>query len=149
MRAVVRVLEDPSILDPAREAVDIITRYEELRAKVGDNDQLIARVWHKLDEQDQFDYEDELLGFLGERFSEWDEKVPEWLRKVYPHKAAVRAAWKDVVARGEAEAWVKGVGEAGGKAGLKQWVDLIWKLLDQADKQNVNDSAETTKLNRL
>ena len=149
MRAVVRVLEDPSILDPAREAVDIITRYEELRAKVGDNDQLIARVWHKLDEQDQFDYEDELLGFLGERFSEWDEKVPEWLRKVYPHKAAVRAAWKDVVARGEAEAWVKGVGEAGGKAGLKQWVDLIWKLLDQADKQNVNDSVETTKLNRL
>ncbi len=148
-RVVVKVLEDPTILDPAREAVDIVSRYEQLRAQVGDNDQLIARVWHKLDEQEQFDYTDELLEFIGERFSDWDEKVPQWLRKIYPHKAAIRAAWKDVVQRGEADAWVKGAGEARGEAGLKQWVDIIWKLLERTEKRQTEVSKEVATTTRL
>ncbi|KAI0091746.1 hypothetical protein BDY19DRAFT_932010 [Irpex rosettiformis] len=149
MRVVVKVLEDPTILDPAGEAVDIISRYEELRAKVGDSDELIARVWHKLDEQEQFNYEDELLDFIGEPFSEWNEKVPKWLREIYPRKVALRAEWRDIVSRGEGKAWVKGVGEAGGEVGLRQWVDLMFKLLERVEKRHTEVNVETAKMNRL
>ncbi|KAI0685182.1 FAD/NAD(P)-binding domain-containing protein [Cytidiella melzeri] len=149
MRVVVKVFEDPTILDPAREAVDIISRYEELRALVGDNEQLIARLWHRLEEQAQFDYEDELLAFMAERFSDSEEKVPRWLRELYPQKLTIRAEWQDIVKRGEADVWVKGVGEAGGAAGMAQWVDLMRKLIERSEQRHSEVTVDTAKMNRL
>jgi hypothetical protein len=145
MRAVVRVLEDPSILDPAREAVDVISRYEELRAQVGDDERLIARMWHKLDEGAQFDYEDGLFAFMGNS----QEKVPKWMRDLYSRKAVIRSEWRDLVKRGEADRWVEGVGEAGGEAGLAQWVELMWKLVKRGEQRDSEVTVETAKMNRL
>ncbi|KAI0088233.1 FAD/NAD(P)-binding domain-containing protein [Irpex rosettiformis] len=151
MRVVVKVLEDPTILDLAREAADVISRYEKLRAELGDSRELIARgwPWHKLDEQEQFNYEDELLDLIGERFNEWSEKVPEWVREIYPRKVVMRTEWRDIVSQGEGEAWVKGVGEAGGEAGLKQWIDLMRRLVERIDQKHTEAKQETAKVNGL
>ncbi|KAI0343031.1 FAD/NAD(P)-binding domain-containing protein [Trametopsis cervina] len=145
MRAIVKVLADPSSLDSSREAVEIISRYEELRAQVGDNEQLIARLWHKLDEQAQFDYRDGLLDFVRNP-GEPEEKVPQWLRDMYPIKMTIRAEWKDLVRRGEAEAWIKGVGEVGGEAGQAEWVALMWKLVERAKNRHSQSSGPPASL---
>ena len=39
-----------------------------------------------------------------------------------------RAEWKRVVRAGRAEECVRGVGESGGEAGEREWVDLLYRL---------------------
>lgn len=147
MRAVLAAFEDPSHLDTAGEAVDIVSRYEMLRSQVGNSELAIARLWHKLEDDAQFDYQEELFDFIGGECV--GKKVPEWLRKLYGHKITLRAEWKDLVRKGEAEDWVRGVGEARGEAGVAQWVDLMWKLVQRAEKRQSDATVESAKMNRL
>ncbi|KAG6894071.1 hypothetical protein C0992_007595 [Termitomyces sp. T32_za158] len=46
-----------------QEAVDIMTRYEELRSQVGDTPLAIAKAWHRLEALEQFEYRDALYEF--------------------------------------------------------------------------------------
>lgn len=149
MRAVLAVLQNPERLEPAREAVDIVSRYELLRAHVGDNELAIARLWHKLEDEEQFDYADELHQFVGGEYAGEKWKMPQWIRASYNHKITLRGEWKDLVARGEAEQWVKGIGEAGGEAGEAQWVDLMRRLVERAKQRHTEDPRETATMNRL
>jgi hypothetical protein len=45
--AIVQAFAHPESLDTTKEAVDIITRYEDLRREFGDNPLAIAKAWHR------------------------------------------------------------------------------------------------------
>lgn len=147
MRAVLKVFAEPSSLNPTDAALDVVSRYEELRAIVGDNEAAIARLWHKLEGPEQFDYMDDLHKFAGGEFAGPEWEVPAWVRELWTHKIALRAEWKDIVKAGEAEKWVAGVGEAGGEEGNQQWADLMRRVLRRgAERQAALEASEKTRL---
>ncbi|KAF7790508.1 hypothetical protein EIP86_001463 [Pleurotus ostreatoroseus] len=147
MHAVVKVFAEPDSLDPSQEAVDIVTLYEELRATVGDDPAAIARVWHKLDGPQQFDYMDGLHRFIGGEYAGEKYKVPKWVRDLWVHKVTLRSEWKKLVKAGEAEKWTAGVGSAPGEEGLREWIDLMWRVIHRAqDRQSVAEPTEKTRL---
>ncbi|EKM58158.1 uncharacterized protein PHACADRAFT_252244, partial [Phanerochaete carnosa HHB-10118-sp] len=94
-RAALRAFTDPSSLDPAREAVDIVSRYEELRAQFGDNELAIARAWHKM-EAEQFPYLDTLLQFVAGEHGNPAWKLPDWVLEIWHRKDTLRAQWKEL-----------------------------------------------------
>ena len=147
-RAALKAFTDPDALDPAGEAVDIVSRYEELRAKVGDNELAIARLWHKM-EQEQFVYRNNLHKFVGGEYAEKEWMVPDWVLDAWEDRAVLRAEWKEIVKIGEAEKWVKGVGESGGKEAEKEWIDLMKRVVKRAKDRQVQASNEAVKLNKL
>lgn len=139
MRAVVTVLEHPECLDATREAVDIVSRYDDLQSAVlARNPSLppsalpftIAKVWHMLEEERQFEYRDALHAFAGPPYDGEEWKVPGWVKEFYPLKFVLRQAWKDLEASGEAERWLEGVGEGG----VNEWVGFMRKVLKWAEK---------------
>lgn len=138
-RAVVRVFSDPGALDPTREAVGIVTRYEELKAACGDDQLAIAKAWHTTPDGEQFDYRDEMYAFAGGKPR---VVVADWERDMYKQKGVLRAAWRELERTGEADGWVKGVGEGGNG----EWVDMMRRLLKHAEKQSEQGSEELSKL---
>ncbi|KAI0078356.1 FAD/NAD(P)-binding domain-containing protein [Panus rudis PR-1116 ss-1] len=135
MRAVVKVFEEPSSLDATQEAVEIVSRYEEIRASIPpmypyDPDVAVAKLWHMLDEHRQFDYRDALHEFVGGEYAKPEWKVPGWVKDMYKNKGVLRAEWKDIDKSGEAEEWVRGVGE--GENPKQEWVALMYKVLERA-----------------
>ncbi|TCD65728.1 hypothetical protein EIP91_002257 [Steccherinum ochraceum] len=138
MRAVLEVLERPESLDTTQEAVDIVSRYEDLRAQITARQpslppsQLpfaIAKIWHILEEEHQFNYRDALHAFAGYKQEKW--RVPAWVREMYPMKLVLRQKWRELEKNGEAEEWVKGVGEGG----TEEWVQLMKKVLRRAEER--------------
>jgi hypothetical protein len=119
--AMVKVLSDPESLDTTKEAKDVITRYKALRIQYNDDPLAIAKAWHKSLQHEQFEYRDELYAFAGIH----DVKVEDWEMEMYDEKVGLRIIWNELEASGQAEEWVKGVGE-GGK---EEWVSLMKKLL--------------------
>ncbi|PCH35290.1 FAD/NAD(P)-binding domain-containing protein [Wolfiporia cocos MD-104 SS10] len=142
VRAALAAFAHPEILDPTQEAVDILTHYEDLRARFGDNDLQIAAAWHVFEPQQQFDYRDELHALAGGRYAGPEWKVPQWVRDMYMERDVLRSEWRDLERRGEAEDWVRGVGEGG----IEEWIELMHKLLKRADERHRNDEDQTAKL---
>ncbi|GJE85470.1 FAD/NAD(P)-binding domain-containing protein [Phanerochaete sordida] len=147
-RAVLKAFTDPDSLDPAREAVDIVSRYEELRAQFGDNEVAIARAWHKMEEE-QFPYLDSLHQFVGGEYAGPQWKVPDWVLEIWYQKVTLRAEWKELVRIGEAEKWVEGVGKSGGEEGTKEWLELMRRVIKRAEQRKAEVSIDTAKMNRL
>ncbi|KAI0366805.1 FAD/NAD(P)-binding domain-containing protein [Pilatotrama ljubarskyi] len=160
MRAVLHVFAHPESLGPTEEAIEIIARYETLRAQVsasridqpaevppssdsterddlddtirGDPVELaIARAWHRFDGHEQFAYRDVLHAFAGH-----PSRVPDWEIEMYDAKGVLREEWRDLERLGLAEEWVRGVGEASGEKGTEQWVELMRKLLKRAEERH-------------
>ncbi|KAG6861382.1 hypothetical protein C0995_000788 [Termitomyces sp. Mi166 len=137
-RAVLHAFADPGSLEPMQEAVDIMTRYEEVREQVGDEPRTIAKTWHCFKALQQFEYRDALYEFCvasnGDLNAAWQSvqgegsrsytKVPEWEKEMYCKKDILRKAWKHLVELGKAEEWVKGVGQGG----VHEWVDMTKRL---------------------
>ncbi len=147
MRAVLKAFAVPESIDPANEAVDIVSRYEELRKQVGDDERVIARAWHKLEGEEQFQYQDELHKYVGGEYAGPEWKVPDWYREVWEYKFKLRDEWKELVRIGEAERWVQGVGEAGGAEGTKEWLELMRRVIRRAeDRQAAPSSQRGAKL---
>ncbi|KAF7983442.1 hypothetical protein HWV62_21706 [Athelia sp. TMB] len=138
-RAVLRVFADPGALDPTREAVDIVTRYEELKAVCGDSPLAIAKAWHTTPDAEQFDYRNEMYAFAG---GEPQVVVTDWEREMYAEKGVLRAAWRELERTGHADEWVKGVGEGG----IEEWVDMMRRLIKHAEKPGQQGSEELSKL---
>jgi hypothetical protein len=122
--AIIKVFEDPAMLNTTQEAVDIITRYEELGSKFGDNTLSISKNWHKFREQEQYDYRDRLYEF-AEGDTDARVIVPDWEKDMYGKKGVLRDIWRELERTGKADEWVKGVGEGG----PLEWVDMMRKLL--------------------
>jgi hypothetical protein len=129
-RAVMKVFENPASLDTTQEAVDIITRYEELRSEFGDDTLSISKSWHKYKDQKQFDYRDQLHQF-AEGDADTRTVVMDWEKEMYGKKDMLRIAWRKLEKSGEANDWVKGVGEGG----PTEWVDLMRRLLEMIGEE--------------
>lgn len=117
--AIVKVFSEPESLEPTQEAVDIVARYELLRAR-HDNEVEIAKSWHRFIENESFEYRDQLCAFAGV-----DIRVEEWEKEMYEEKFGLRDVWRELELSGEASEWVRGVGE-GGK---EEWVQLLNKMV--------------------
>ena len=122
--------------------------YEELRAKVGDDEAAIARAWHKL-EVGQFRYRDELHAFAGGEYAGPEWKVKDWELEIWGYRASLRGEWKELVRLGEAEKWVEGVGNKGGEEGVQEWVELMRRVVRRAEKRRTEVSVDTAKMNKL
>ena len=136
-RAALHVFANPTLLDIARESVDIIAKHERFRTEFGDDELAIWKAWRdsSLTSIESFHYRDRLADFVSAApdFDLWERqhiKVPEWVKKFYCERLALRGAWKTLEERGEADAWVHGVGEGG----TQEWVDLMGRLLQWAEE---------------
>ncbi|TFK34479.1 FAD/NAD(P)-binding domain-containing protein [Crucibulum laeve] len=152
-RAALRAFADPEALDGTQEAVDIICRYEDIRKQVGDSPLAIAKAWHRFEPHEQFDYRDQLSEFAEAGPTEdgletsglGKIRVHEWEREMYDHKGELRSMWVKLEERGEAEDWVRGVGEGG----PHEWVDFMRRVLRKAQEEGetgVGEEGDKAKL---
>ncbi|TRM56511.1 hypothetical protein BD626DRAFT_541282 [Schizophyllum amplum] len=59
--------------------------------------------------------------------------VQEWEKELFEHMFVLRRLWVEIVERGEAEAWLKGVGEGG----VEDWMEMARKMLREAGEAEV------------
>lgn len=147
-RAALKAFADPQALDLAAETADIVARYEELRAQVGDNEPSIARLWHKM-EREQFEYRDSLHQFVGGEYASKEWMVPDWVLEAWENKIILRGEWKSLVKLGEAEKWVEGVGKSGGKEAEQEWIELMRRVVQRAKDRQAQVSTEAAKMDRV
>jgi hypothetical protein len=134
----------------------------------------IHKQYSRFEPMDQYDYREELEAIIASLAppspTSHSSKTPTQSQRLAPHralyalKAPLREAWRAIVARGEAEAWVRGVGvrEVKGKDGVgkvgrdnginglesrarsisseelaeEEWVDLMWRVLKWWEVEN-------------
>ncbi|THU94514.1 FAD/NAD(P)-binding domain-containing protein [Dendrothele bispora CBS 962.96] len=109
----------------------------------------IAAAWHRFEEEEQFDYRDELWEFGLDAYDSGSSieppvKVQPWERRMYAQKALLRKYWVhlETHAPDEAEEWVKGVGSVGGKyshgqggeESRREWEEMLEKMVVKAEK---------------
>lgn len=140
MRAVSHVFAHPDALDPRSESVAVVERYEALRARFGDDPEVLAHEWHRFAGAEQFEYRDALHALAGLNGPE--HKVPDWSIEFYDKKVVLREEWIKLEASGEAEEWLKGVGEGG----MQEWIDFMRKLCTRAEEVAPAASSKESKL---
>ncbi|KLO13327.1 FAD/NAD(P)-binding domain-containing protein [Schizopora paradoxa] len=123
-RAAVKAFSDPSAIDPAREAVAIVSRYEALMTECAGDGERVAHAWFRYRNQEQFDYRDALHAFAGLTDEKW--KVRAWEKWVYEKKDVLRKSWRMLEESGQSSEWLKGVGEGG----IEDWVNLMERLAE-------------------
>ncbi|KZT54269.1 FAD/NAD(P)-binding domain-containing protein [Calocera cornea HHB12733] len=133
-RCVVRVLRDPAHLHIPHELALVRARDLELEKQCAGNAREIAKSWHRLPDEEQFDYRTELLAFAGVK--EW--AVEPWAHEVYAMKGDLRKAWRAIEARGDAKKWVEGVGEGG----IDEWVNLMRRVYRDGQKREGKSGEE-------
>lgn len=116
------------------EAVEIMNRYQELRGRLwgstaADQDEVraISKVWHKFGDTEQYDYRDHLCAMIGD-----PTRAPDWHREMYMQKGLLRRTWVALERSGEADEWVRGVGEGGDQ----EWADLLRRLVAKGEKDD-------------
>lgn len=166
MRAVLHVFAQPDALDPTQEAIDIISRYEALRAQntarhppssistgtgtsATSPDAPSHAVGTPLEAED--DSPELAIARAWHRFDGHEQfeyrdalhafaghptRVPAWEIEMYDAKGVLREEWRDLERSGLADEWVRGVGEAGGEEGTQQWVELMRRLLKRAEERH-------------
>ena len=135
-RAALKVFADPAALDLEREAAALDTRYCRIRREQDAGEVAIADAWFRFDFDEMFDYRDELHEFMGDEF-----RVPEWERRLFRQKDALREQWRELERRGEADGWSKGVGA--GTDAWQEWADFMWKVLRRGpvEEETLSNSA--------
>ncbi|KAG8985816.1 hypothetical protein FRB90_004435 [Tulasnella sp. 427] len=127
--ATLRVFAHPESLDIEHEKELMRARNTRLRdmarAAGGDESRMMARHWHRISDQVQFEYRDELLKFAD--MTKW--LTDEWLPRMYSMKQVLRSEWSDAVRSGEGEALVKNA------VTKDDWYRVLEKLLDRAEKR--------------
>ncbi|KAI0656895.1 FAD/NAD-P-binding domain-containing protein [Cubamyces menziesii] len=165
MRAVLHVFAQPDALDPTQEAIDIISRYEALRAQIAaqrspsspGTDTSAAspgaprQALSAPDSEAGNDALELAIARAWHRFDGHEQfeyrdalhafaghptRVPAWEVEMYDAKGVLREEWRDLERAGLAEECVRGVGEAGGEEGIQQWVELMRRLLKRAEERH-------------
>ena len=126
----VKLWTSPELLDVDAEVDAIISRYERLKAKFEGNELQVAKRHLAFDFPEQFRYRDELYTLTYGDDEETLKKYisPEWHEKMYCNSPLLRVEWEEMERTGEAEDFVKGVGEVS----RDEWEGLMYKLLERA-----------------
>ena len=111
-----------------------MSRYDDLRRECDGNDVKIAAAFHRFIGHEQFQYRNQLHGFAGEGD---ERRVADWVIEMYDKKDILRRVWRGLERSGEAEDWVKHVGEGG----THEWVDLLRRMLRRAEERGDVESA--------
>ena len=127
--AMVKLWTSPELLDVDAEVGAIISRYERLKDKFEGNEFRVAKRYFRFDPQEQFRYRDELYTLAYGEDKETLKKylTPGWQEEMYSHKNLLETEWEMLERTGEAEDFVKGVGEASND----EWEGLMHKLLER------------------
>ena len=156
-RAALAAFANPSAISKKmwdEEARALLNRREALKAEFIEGggspepakvEEYISKEWMRIAEDAQFEYRDALDEFTRVLYaSQGETKTPQpalqktkpWEREMYAQKVPMRAAWRALEARGEAEKWLTGVGlgESIGEDGNRrtaeeEWVDLMRRVL--------------------
>ncbi|KAJ2925427.1 hypothetical protein H1R20_g11720, partial [Candolleomyces eurysporus] len=142
-RAVLKAFAHPETLDLTVEAVEIMNRYQELRGRLWgsldlasseqDEAKAIYKVWHRYEPMEQYDYRDHLCAMIND-----PARVPAWHREMYMRKDLLRRTWVALEKSGEADEWLRGVGEGG----EHEWVDLLRGLVAKGEEREKEDRAK-------
>ncbi|TRM63549.1 hypothetical protein BD626DRAFT_568939 [Schizophyllum amplum] len=133
-RAVLAAFADPKLLEGEGEKVLART------ARVRD-----PHKYHVFEGHEQFNYRDELYRLAarastpvagpGSIADGAAYTVADWEKELYDNKNVLRTLWVGIEQRGEAEQWLKGVGENG----IDDWMAMTRKMLALAKKQNMKE----------
>lgn len=144
-QAALHVFTLPTTLDLHQELADVTQRYHRLLARYRGNKgstnydddvnerkcaMMVEKRWHYFEGLEYFDYLGQLETFVRRgSISDENSKVRdlEWKKKFFGNRMRLQKIWVTLEERGEAETWVRGVGEGG----PEEWVDLMEKLLSQ------------------
>ena len=128
--AMVKFWTSPELLDVDAEVDAIVSRYEELKAKFEGDEFQVAKRYFSFDLSEQIHYRDELYTIAYGDDEETLKKylVPNWHEKMFWNMVILRAEWEEMERTGEADDFVRGVGEVS----RDEWEGLMHKLLERA-----------------
>jgi len=138
-KAVLAAFSNPEKLDQIGEAVDVMNRYQELRTRLweskstpGEEEIQIAKLWHRFEPLEQFEYRDQMCAFAGD-----ETRVESWEVEMYLKKNLLRKVWNALVKTGEVGQCVRGVGH-GGKY---EWVELMRWMVKKGEEEDLEEKA--------
>jgi len=137
----VKLWTTPELLDVDAEIGTIISRYEKLKNKLGGDEIQVAKRYFVLGILEQIRYRDELYTIAYGEDEEMLKKylTPAWHEDMFLYTAQMRAEWERMEETGEADEFVKGVGEVS----RDEWEKLMHKLLERVlGKGEVSDISE-------
>ena len=134
-RAMVRAFADSTSLDLEQEANNILSRSRALAAAGASTSLQLAKVWFRLQEEEQWEYRDELFAYAAQSGECPATEVTPWEKEMYANKNILRAAWVDLEKKNESQGWVEGVG----KGGVQEWVEMMYRLLQHARNQLLSE----------
>jgi hypothetical protein len=139
--AMVKLWASPELLDVDAEVDTIISRYDELKDKFEGNESQVAKRYFTFGTPEQIHYRDELY-ILAYRDDEETLKkyiTPDWHETMFINNPLLRAEWQEMERTGEAEGFVKRVGEAS----REEWEKLMYKLLERVlEKREMPETDE-------
>ena len=141
--AMVKLWASPELLDTDAEVDAIISRYERLKDRFEGDELQVAKRYFTFDIPEQFHYRDELFTLAYGEDEETLKKylAPEWHEELYLYTALLRAEWERMEETGEAEDFVKGVGEVSSD----EWEKLMRKLLERVLAKRERSEIEEVK----
>ena len=125
----VKLWTSPELLNVEAEVEAIISRYERLKDKFEGDEFQVAKRYFAFDIPEQFHYRDELFTLAYGEDEETLKKylVPAWHEDMHLYTSLLRAEWERMEETGEADDFVRGVGEAS----RDEWERLMYKLLER------------------
>ena len=128
--AMVKLWISPGLLDENAEVDAIVSRYEMLKERLGEDELQVAKRYFTFEPQEQFQYRDEFYTLVYGDDEEMLGKylTPNWHEKMYLNTSLLRAEWEEMERTGEAKEFVKGVGEVS----HDEWERLLYQLLERA-----------------
>ena len=125
----VKIWTSPELFNVDAEVDLLISRYERLKDGLGGDELQVAKHFFKFGLHEQFQYREEIYTLVYGDDEEMLRKylAPDWHEKMYLNMSPLRAEWEEMERTGEAEEFVKGVGEVS----REEWKKVMYKLLDR------------------
>jgi hypothetical protein len=131
-RAVAHVFAEPQALDVERERAAVLARAEEMQRTLSPEE--LAKRWHEFgtDMIPFINGMNALAGDLGVPGSELPP-VAAWQHELLNYALYMRNVWRKIVYAGEADEWVRDVGEGG----PHEWIDLMRKVVQRGQEDGM------------
>ena len=125
----VKLWTSPELLNVDAEVDLLVSRYKILKDRFEGDELQVAKHYFTFEPHEQFQYRDEIYTLLYGDEEEILRKylTPDWHEKMYVNTPLLRAEWEEMERTGEAEEFVKGVGEVS----RDEWEKLMYRLLDR------------------